>query len=236
MDRLKIFISYAKENIEQVKELYYMLKIYGFDPWLDENELMPGQEWQLELESNIEKSDIVLVCLSKFVIKKRGYIQKEIRVAIDKANYFPEGVVFIIPVRLEDCDVPNSLKSKQWVNLHETDGYKILFDTLRQISFKKNKSNKPKTKNDRISGVYRAIGNNEDGETYEGRVIIIKQGDQYKVLWNISDDRWESTGILHGNELIVEGDFNFTYSIRNDKSLYGEWEPGLFETLMPIKG
>jgi len=41
-------------------------------------------------------------------ITKQGFVQKEIRFALDIADEHPPGRIFIIPVRLVDCDVPDS--------------------------------------------------------------------------------------------------------------------------------
>ena len=45
---------------------------------------------------------------------------------MDVADKQPEGTIFIIPLRLEVCDVPERLRSWQWVNLFEEDGYERL--------------------------------------------------------------------------------------------------------------
>jgi hypothetical protein len=39
-------------------------------------------------------------------VTKTGFVQKEIKIAPDAADEQPEGRIYIIPVRLEDCDVP----------------------------------------------------------------------------------------------------------------------------------
>ena len=35
----------------------------------------------------------------------------------------PEGTIFIIPLKLEECDVPGRLAKRHWVNYFENDGY-----------------------------------------------------------------------------------------------------------------
>jgi hypothetical protein len=39
-------------------------------------------------------------------VTKEGYVQREIRRAIEVAEEKPEGTIFIVPVKLEECDVP----------------------------------------------------------------------------------------------------------------------------------
>ena len=235
-NKLKIFISYAKEDIIEVRELAYKLQFDGYDTWIDEHKLLPGQDWRLEIESSIEKSDIILLCLSNTSINKRGYIQKEMRLAIDTAELMPEGSIFIIPVRLEECEVPRKLQSLQWVDLFLSDGFEKLKKSLEKVALKMDIIITPLIiDKDDLSGIYFASGNNEDGENYDGQVIIHKEKDSsYKIIWNIGGDKWESTGNKKGKLLEVKGDFNFVYEIRDDKTLYGEWEPGLFEKLRPM--
>lgn len=66
----------------------------------------PGLTGEVEIPKAIDTSDVILVCLSKNSVNKEGYVQKEIAFALDKALEKPEGAIFIIPVKLEDCEVP----------------------------------------------------------------------------------------------------------------------------------
>ena len=43
------------------------------------------------------------VFLSVDSVTKEGYLQKEIRQALDVANEKPEGSIFLIPARLDNC-------------------------------------------------------------------------------------------------------------------------------------
>jgi DNA-binding response OmpR family regulator len=127
---LSIFLCHSSSDKTKVRELYQRLSKDGFTPWLDEENLLPGQDWQQEIPEAVRKSDIVLVCLSKASINKVGYVQKEIRCALDVADEQPEGKIFIIPLKLEECEVPNRLSKWQWVNYFDENGYKRLLDAL----------------------------------------------------------------------------------------------------------
>jgi hypothetical protein len=104
--RLRVFLCHSSGDKETVLDLYRRLKQDGFAPWLDENELLPGQEWREEITSAIRASDVVLVCISRKSIKKEGYLQREIREALFVADEKPEGAIFVIPVRFEPVEVP----------------------------------------------------------------------------------------------------------------------------------
>lgn len=127
----RIFLSYAKEDQLVVKTLYHRLCSDGFNPWFDEVDLVPGQDWHLEIKRSIRNSLVVLICLSNKSVMKRGFVQKEIRDALAVADEQPEGPIFIIPVRLERCTVPDSLGNFQWVDLFDVNGYEKLRKALQ---------------------------------------------------------------------------------------------------------
>ncbi len=127
---LRVFLCHASEDTGAVRSLYRQLQQSGFRPWLDQEDLLPGQEWNLEITKAIREAHVVLVCLSKRS-EKRGYVQKEIVRALDVADEQPESAIFLIPVRLEDCDVPDRLKRWQWVDLFREGGYAKLEVALK---------------------------------------------------------------------------------------------------------
>jgi len=129
--RLRVFLCHASGDKPAVRELYHRLRAAGFDPWLDEEKLLPGQDWQLEIPQAVRSSDAVIVCLSTRAVTKAGYVQKEIRYALDVADEQPEGAIFLIPLRLEECEVPQRLRRWQWVDFFHGKGYDRLLRALR---------------------------------------------------------------------------------------------------------
>jgi len=128
---LRIFLCHSSGDKTRVRALYQRLSSEGFDPWLDEEKLLPGQEWKLEIPKAVRASHIVLICLSSNAINKAGYVQKEIKYALDVAEEQPEGTIFLIPLKLEECDVPERLGRWHWVNYYEENGYERLMSSLR---------------------------------------------------------------------------------------------------------
>jgi len=126
-----VFISYAREDFETAQEIHDFLRKSGYIPWMDRIDLKAGQEWELEIQKNIENSDFFLACLSKKSVNKRGYIQNELRKATRVLESVPEGQFYLIPIRLDECIVPMSLKSKQWLNLFEPNAKDKLLEALK---------------------------------------------------------------------------------------------------------
>jgi len=129
--RLSIFLCHGSEDKSKVRELHKRLKLDGFRPWLDSEDLVPGDDWETAIRIAVRKSDIVLVCLSKSSTSKIGFVNKEIKYALDAADERPEGDRYLIPGLLEPCDVPNRISPWHWVRLYEVDGYDKLVAALR---------------------------------------------------------------------------------------------------------
>jgi hypothetical protein len=115
--KLKVFLCHASQDKPVVREIYKrLLSDARIDPWLDEEKLLPGQDWDLEIEKAVETSDAVIVCLSSRSVSKEGYIQKELRKVLDIALEKPEDAIFVIPLRLDSCELPRRLRSWQYVD------------------------------------------------------------------------------------------------------------------------
>ncbi|MFC8348643.1 toll/interleukin-1 receptor domain-containing protein [Streptomyces sp. NPDC057280] len=130
---LKIFLCHSSGDKEEVRRLRTQLLSAGFQPWLDEEDILPGQDWDREIRRAIRASDLVLVCLSRASVTKTGYVQKEIRIVLDEADHQPEGTIYVIPARLEDCEVPERLQRWHRVDLFKQDGYGRLLRSLAAV-------------------------------------------------------------------------------------------------------
>jgi hypothetical protein len=130
--QLQAFLCHSSGDKPAVRGLYKKLQQDGLQPWLDEENILPGQNWRREIERAVRASDVVIVCISHSSTTKEGFVQKEIKYVLDVAEEKPEGVIFVIPLRLEDCAVPERLREWHWVNLFDIDGYERLLRALRE--------------------------------------------------------------------------------------------------------
>ncbi len=134
--KLKVFLCHSSHDKPAVREIYARLKTEGWiDPWLDEEKLFPGQDWDLEIEKAVEETDAAIVFLSGSSVTKEGYIQREIRSVIRKAEEKPEGTIFLLPLRLEDCSVPRSLQQWQYADFF-SDKDKAYSQILRSLQIR----------------------------------------------------------------------------------------------------
>jgi len=130
---IKVFLCHSSSYKPSVRALRSRLLNDGIQPWFDEEDIIPGQDWDLEIRKAIRASDIVLVCLSVSSVTRVGYLQREIRNVLDVADEQPEGSIFLIPIRLEPVGVPERLRRWQWVDLFEDNGYPRLMRALQTV-------------------------------------------------------------------------------------------------------
>src|SRR5262245_59113244 len=126
---LKVFLCHAHNDKNVVRDLYLRLTKDGVDARLDKEKLFPGADWELEIRKAVREADVVVVCLSK-QFNQAGFRQKEVHLALDTAMEKPEGEIFIIPARLEECENLESLNKWHWVDLFDDGGYHKLIGAL----------------------------------------------------------------------------------------------------------
>lgn len=131
---MKVFLSYAKEDKEFVLECYEELKRKNFEPWMDEHDLLPGQAWDECLKANMKDTDVVLAFMSSKSVSKIGYVQRELKYFADKRKDFPEGFIYLIPIQLDQCEVPTSIASEiQFININKNLNSKEWDKVLRSL-------------------------------------------------------------------------------------------------------
>ena len=113
---LLVFLSHASEDKPKVRRLYKRLKQAGFDPWLDDERILPGQDWNHEIEKALRGSQAILLCFSSHSIQKEGYIQREYKRAMRFQEEKPEETIFVIPVRFDACEIPFEIQALQRVD------------------------------------------------------------------------------------------------------------------------
>lgn len=128
-----IFLSYTSEDEMQVRELFKELRSTGYRVWFAKESLTPGQDWKAEVHRAIRDARLILVCLSTNSVAKTGFVQQELREALEQAREYPHGQLYLIPVLLEQCDVPESLSHLQWAELYSESGHERLFVAIRTV-------------------------------------------------------------------------------------------------------
>jgi hypothetical protein len=109
---LKVFVSYAREDEASAIEVYDWLKSIGCKPWLDQRDILPGQNWEAEIDRALAEANCVLLLMSPNSVSKRGFVQREANEAIKNLQYKLPTDVYMIPVVLVPCEIPAHVSSK----------------------------------------------------------------------------------------------------------------------------
>jgi hypothetical protein len=105
-----VFLGHAKEDQARAERLRDHLKSIGYHPWMASSDIRVGEKWEESINKAISTCTFFIACLSHHSVSKRGFIQKEFRMALDRAKELIDGDIFIIPVLFDDCDIPEDFK------------------------------------------------------------------------------------------------------------------------------
>jgi D-ribose pyranose/furanose isomerase RbsD len=118
----QIFISYANADQKRVIPFFNALEKDGFNVWLDCKKLKPGQNWDFEIKRALDKSNLVIAFLSETSINRRGYVQRELKVALDKLSEKLIDDIYIIPILLDEgLSIPEQFKEIQCISANNID-------------------------------------------------------------------------------------------------------------------
>ncbi len=113
----KVFISYTRKDIDTARRLYNDLKKEGVSPWMDKEEIIVGQEWEFEVKRAIKECSYFLALLSNNSVSKKGFVQKELKIALKLYDERPTSEIFILPAIIDDCEPKDEMLQKiQWAD------------------------------------------------------------------------------------------------------------------------
>jgi len=124
----KVFVSHASEDKERfVMEFATKLRNNGVDAWFDKWEMLLGDSLVEKIfEEGLKEAKAVIIVLSKHSVNK-PWVKEELNTSV--VNKISKGTK-IIPVVLDKCEVPESLKSTLWETINDTNNYKESLDRI----------------------------------------------------------------------------------------------------------
>jgi hypothetical protein len=121
--RPRVFISYAREDAELASRVFDSLQKAYFEPWLDQESLQGGEDWNKRIEGDLDATDFVLVLYTPaFCRKTDSYVNKEVALACERALRVRGS--FLIPVRtvdLAEADRVDALRKFDEMELREAE-------------------------------------------------------------------------------------------------------------------
>lgn len=124
------FISYVREDADRVGVIVSALKAADIPIWTDKTKLTPGEDWQLTIRRAIQRNALAFLAVfsSNSQARQQSYQHEELNLAAEQFRQHPPGRVWLIPVRLDDCELPDyplgagrTLNSLQRVDLFGED-------------------------------------------------------------------------------------------------------------------
>jgi uncharacterized protein (TIGR02145 family) len=125
----QIFLCHAVEDRARVHDLHASLERAGLHPVIED---IQPRDPDHSIERTIQAARFVIICLSRHFATTAGDVSGKLDVAFQVAQGGPPGRVFIIPVRLDDCEVPARCRHLQHVDLFEKKGVDRIVQLIRE--------------------------------------------------------------------------------------------------------
>ena len=124
----KVFVIHASEDKDRfVLDFGRKLRLKGIEAWVDKWEMQPGDSLVDKIfEEGIANAQAVIVVLSKYSVGK-PWVREELNTSVVKR--INEGIK-LIPVIIDDCQVPECLKSTVWVKIKDLGNYDPELDRI----------------------------------------------------------------------------------------------------------
>lgn len=107
---MKIFISYASEDLNEAEKIRLKLVGAGHKVFFDKNSLPPGGDFVARIKRGIEKSDVFVFLISPNAIEKGRYTHNELQMAEER---WPHPRNRVLPLMIKETpfsDLPQYLK------------------------------------------------------------------------------------------------------------------------------
>jgi hypothetical protein len=103
------FISYVREDSHDVDKLQRTLEVAGISVWRDTADLWPGEDWRVKIRRAITDDALVFIACfsSRGLGRAKSYQNEELLLAIDQLRLRRPDDPWLIPVRFDDCDIPD---------------------------------------------------------------------------------------------------------------------------------
>lgn len=113
-----VFLSYAREDASAAQRLYSALVSAGTQVWFDQECLAPGARWETTIRQAIRESRHFVCLFSSRSVGKQGFVNREIREALEILDTYPDTEIYFIPVRLDHCSPSHErVRELNWVDL-----------------------------------------------------------------------------------------------------------------------
>lgn len=110
---MPVAISYSHADSEFALNLTQQIFLHGGNVWIDQCEIVPGESIYEKVQEAFSTATVILAILSKNSVAS-VWCKKEISSGMTRE--MDEGRVVVVPILLEDCDIPFFLKDKSYAD------------------------------------------------------------------------------------------------------------------------
>src|SRR5262249_34372303 len=150
----QVLLCCDRLDADHVRIYRNFLRSKSIDARLIIDALAGGTDVEFELKRLVQGAQLVLVFLSTRSVKREGPLQKAILTALDLYKEKPPGKVFIIPVRLDECETHLRLAELHRIDVFESSGWEKLSQQIidhqeqyeHDLSTSQQRSNKTATR------------------------------------------------------------------------------------------
>ena len=130
---MSIFISYSHNDKDFAEKLCTNLVLHKKRIWIDRWELSVGDSIINKIQEAIQSSGALLIILSKSSIQSE-WCKKELTSGLTRE--LEEKKVFVLPVLLDDCDIPLFLRDKKYADFRKDfdEGFNGILEATARIS------------------------------------------------------------------------------------------------------
>jgi hypothetical protein len=118
---ISVFLSHNHKDKDFVRRLTSDIESHGIRVWLDEAEMKIGDSLIQKIREGIDNVDYFAVILSNNSVKA-PWVKNELDVAM---NYQIAGKIKILPIILEEVELPSFLIGKLYSNFSKIESYNI---------------------------------------------------------------------------------------------------------------
>ncbi len=135
----RVFVSHASEDKQRfVLQFAQRLRENGVDAWLDQWEMLPGDSLVDRIfEQGLKEAQAVVIVLSAVSVQK-PWVREELNHSV--VTRIGRGLK-IIPVVIDQCEVPECLKATLWQRVDDLASYDDAFQRILDAIF--DRSSKP---------------------------------------------------------------------------------------------
>ena len=129
----RVFIIHAHEDADKAKVVADWLRDEGFEPWLDTERILAGQQWKEGITKGLEESGAALLLVTSNLDTSKGSTSEELRRAMAELRSRDPHLSPVIPVLFQGADMPPTMRDFHAAPFRDEAGRANIRNGLRRV-------------------------------------------------------------------------------------------------------